>query len=104
MGLQETRNPIIAARAVLEEQQYGLKVGRSGDAFAKEKGCESVDSEYFSAAWKGNGQERVDGVGVVVMDKYGELAAGVSMGWTDDGNEKEIFSRIIVDSGCAVFW
>jgi L-asparaginase / beta-aspartyl-peptidase len=41
------KNPIVAARAVMEQSKHVMMVGPGADAFAREHGLEIVDPSYF---------------------------------------------------------
>ncbi len=49
-----TKNPISAARAVMEKSGHVLMVGEGAEAFASQSGCEIVDPKYFRTQrrWK----------------------------------------------------
>lgn len=46
-GITTVKNPITAARAVMEKSKHVLLVSRGAEAFAAEKGLEIVDPKYF---------------------------------------------------------
>lgn len=46
-GLTRTRNPISAARAVMEKSGHVMLAGAGADAFAAEQGLEQVEPAYF---------------------------------------------------------
>ena len=46
-GVSTVKNPITAARAVMEKSKHVLLVSRGAEAFAAEKGLEIVDPKYF---------------------------------------------------------
>lgn len=85
------KNPISAARAVMEKSEHVFLVGRGAEVFATQVGLEVVDPSYFwtERRWKAI-QERwakaakenkVRGtVGAVVLDSEGNLFAGTSTG------------------------
>jgi beta-aspartyl-peptidase (threonine type) len=85
------KNPILAARAVMEKSGHVLMVGPGADAYAKQIGLEIVDPTYFRTdqRWK-DLQERLKRdadksgskgtVGAVAIDRHGNLAAGTSTG------------------------
>lgn len=102
------RNPIRAARAVMQEGRHVLLVGEGAEAFARGAGLEIVSPEYFStparhAQWQralAEGGELLDHdaqnlaaqaepidpdtkmgtVGAVALDAQGNLAAATSTG------------------------
>lgn len=102
-GVQVIKNPITAARAVMEKSKHVLFVGRGAEVFATQQGLEIVDPSYFwtemrwkaiQDIWKKDAadQKRTQGaiealkkieygtVGAVARDAKGDLAAGTSTG------------------------
>ncbi|MEM7039997.1 MAG: isoaspartyl peptidase/L-asparaginase [Bacteroidota bacterium] len=105
-GVTTVRHPISAARKVMEESVHVMLSGEGAEVFAKEQGCEIVDPSYFHTdrrweslqrAKKRMNKDRGSGkggflepgeendwkygtVGVAVLDKAGNLAAGTSTG------------------------
>jgi beta-aspartyl-peptidase (threonine type) len=97
-GLTVIKNPILAARAVMEKSEHVLLTGNGAETFAKEQGIEVVDTKYFytDRRWKSlerakktekvelsesedEAEEKKHGtVGCVALDKEGNLAAGTS--------------------------
>jgi beta-aspartyl-peptidase (threonine type) len=85
----DIRNPISAARKVMEESSHVLLCGAGASKFAREHGITIVDSSYFytERRWKSL-QEQLEKekaskngtVGCVALDKNGNLAAGTSTG------------------------
>lgn len=53
-GVSTVKNPITAARAVMEKSKHVLLVSRGAETFAAEKGLEIVDPKYFwtEERWK----------------------------------------------------
>jgi L-asparaginase / beta-aspartyl-peptidase len=85
----DIRNPITAARKVMEESEHVLLCGAGASKFAREHGIEMADSSYFytERRWKSLQEalekEKASGhgtVGCVALDKNGNLAAGTSTG------------------------
>jgi len=92
------KNPILAARAVMEKTQHVMLAGKGADDFAKKSGLQIVDPKYFitpsrldawKAAKKKSQQEQPappstvttkGTVGCVALDMNGNLAAGTSTG------------------------
>lgn len=89
-GVRDIRNPINAARMVMDSTAHVLLIGEGASAFAKEKKLEIVDNSYFSTDSRAqqlknikNGEEAKDPrgtVGCVALDVYGNLAAATSTG------------------------
>jgi len=100
-GVTTVKNPITAARAVMDKTTHVLLIGKGADAFAKARGLQIVDPSYFITperleAWKLAKQKNQPGqpvppsadttkekhgtVGCVALDNYGNLAAGTSTG------------------------
>ncbi len=112
------KNPITAARAVMEHSKHVLLVGRGAEVFASKLGLDVVDPSYFwtERRWKQIEevwQKEKDGekkavlpakksedspspprawstVGAVALDKSGTLAAGTSTG----GMSNKIYGRV----------
>jgi len=93
-GVTIIRNPISAARAVMEKSEHVMLAGKGAETFASEQGLEIVPPEYFftqprwdsyqKAKLKADSIDNLDKkhgtVGCVALDKYGNLAAGTSTG------------------------
>ncbi len=101
-GVTIIRNPISAARAVMEKSAHVLMVGKGAELFATKMGLEIVDPSYFwtEHRWKqlqqelikeGSSDEKKHGtVGAVALDKNGDLAAGTSTG----GMTNKLYGRV----------
>lgn len=90
-GVRIIKNPIVAARAVMEKSDHILLIAEGAESFAKSVDLELVDPSYFFTfsrynAWKkfmkDNQKEELKKgtVGCVALDKNGNLAAGTSTG------------------------
>jgi beta-aspartyl-peptidase (threonine type) len=104
-GVTTVKNPITAARAVMEKSGHVLLAGPGADAFAKSAGCQIVDPSYFRTEYRWRayqerlrkekdadgksssidrkslpGAERFGTVGAVALDRHGNLAAATSTG------------------------
>jgi len=93
-GVTTIRNPITAARAVMEKSNHVMLAGKGAETFAMEQGLEIVEPSYFftQARWdsylkaktKADSISELDKkhgtVGCVAVDKYGNLAAATSTG------------------------
>ncbi|MBU3732233.1 MAG: isoaspartyl peptidase/L-asparaginase [Beijerinckiaceae bacterium] len=95
-GAGRIRNPVKAARALLERGDAIMLIGPSADAFAGSAGLEIVDNSYFTTARRiemlrrmrahaASGTSASEGekhgtVGAVALDRAGHLAAATSTG------------------------
>lgn len=106
-GVTTIKNPISAARAVMEKSKHVMLISKGAEAFASEQGLEIVDPKYFwtEDRWKqlqkyleeekkrsqlnkapaDQPAQRPEGfsfgtVGAVALDRNGNLAAGTSTG------------------------
>jgi L-asparaginase / beta-aspartyl-peptidase len=97
-GIFGPRNPILAARAVMELSDHVLLIGEGALVFCRQQGVAFADPEYFYTAerWKAlqdelerrrgglaeddDEQRRHDTVGAVARDRDGNLAAATSTG------------------------
>ncbi len=97
-GSSRIRNPIAAARAVMEQTQNVMLHGEGADWFASENGLELADPLYFiterrrqillrqraknpGATAANTSDESFFGtVGAVVLDRHGNLSAGTTTG------------------------
>jgi L-asparaginase / beta-aspartyl-peptidase len=86
-GVTTVKNPVSAARAVMERSPHVMLTGMGADLFAEEQGLEIVDPSWFFTqerydGWK-RSKEQMDKkgtVGAVALDKRGNLAAATSTG------------------------
>ncbi|HDO06552.1 MAG TPA: isoaspartyl peptidase/L-asparaginase [Bacteroidetes bacterium] len=84
------KNPILAARAVMEHTPHVLLISKGAEIFAAKQGLQMEDSSYFftESRWKSYLKvkakmaqgEKHGTVGAVALDKHGNLAAGTSTG------------------------
>lgn len=120
-GVQQIKNPISAARLVMEKTKYVLLCGRQAEHQLKALGLETVDYSYFysSERWKAwhikgaiasapildhsdesQGSTDVGGtVGSVALDVHGNLAAATSTGGMANKAGGRIGDSAIIGSG-----
>jgi beta-aspartyl-peptidase (threonine type) len=95
-GVTHIKNPISAARAVMEKSEHVLLAGEGAEVFAEGEGLELVDPSYFytqkrfESFQRAKGNEKHGTVGCVALDRRGNLCAGTSTG----GMTNKKFGRI----------
>ncbi len=115
--VRRTRNPVKAARAVLESGRAVLLAGSAADAFAELQGLEMVDPSYFttqrrldalrSLQRKGatgafipaSEAEKHGTVGAVARDTHGHLAAATSTGGFNNKPDGRVGDTPIIGAG-----
>jgi beta-aspartyl-peptidase (threonine type) len=123
-GVTIIKNPISAARAVMEKSPHVMMAGHGADLFATQAGLEVVDPSYFwtERRWKALQQELIKEqeqkpptprselepliekpkygtVGAVALDQSGNLAAGTSTGGTTNKRFGRIGDSPIIGAG-----
>jgi len=127
-GVTTIKNPISAARAVMEKSEHVMMVGTGADQFAKEVGLEVVDPKYFwtKERWDGlqqaikedstkavldhgnkksellgskNHDYKFGTVGCVALDQAGNLAAGTSTGGMTNKKYGRVGDAPIIGAG-----
>jgi len=91
-GMRHSKNPISAARAVMEKSFHVMMAGDGADRFAAKNGVEQVENDYFMTARRKRSFERekekravaekMGTVGCVAKDEFGSIVAGTSTGGT----------------------
>ena len=113
-GVCTIKNPISAARAVMEKTKHIMLIDGGAEKFALEAGLEIVDSSYFYTSERKDqlqkmireqkkdkpGKDDKHGtVGVVALDKNGNLAAGTSTGGMTGKMKGRIGDSPIIGAG-----
>ncbi|MBU4683069.1 isoaspartyl peptidase/L-asparaginase [Cedecea davisae] len=121
-GVSHIRNPILAARKVLENSPHVLLIGEGAEHFAAGQGLEPVAADIFSTKERyqqllraresqqtvldHDGAEPIDAdkkfgtVGAVALDKFGNLAAATSTGGMTNKLPGRVGDSPIVGAGC----
>ncbi|HLO94073.1 MAG TPA: isoaspartyl peptidase/L-asparaginase [Burkholderiaceae bacterium] len=129
-GLRSTRNPVRAARAVMESSGHVMLIGPAADAFAAAQGLEQVAPDWFgtperlaqlrrlqeagaAAALDHDGAHRTHStaaplderqkfgtVGAVALDAQGRLAAATSTGGMTNKKPGRVGDSPILGAGC----
>ena len=81
-AVRRVRNPVLAARAVMEKTRHVLLAGESADRFAQAQGLKLEPPEYFRTenrflALQKKSKNHHGTVGAVALDKYGKMAGRV---------------------------
>ncbi|MFT5774539.1 isoaspartyl peptidase/L-asparaginase family protein [Hyphomonas sp.] len=91
-GVMHVKNPILAARAVMDKSEHVMFAGAGADAFAESQGLDMVDNTYFDTEHRRISLEKVlerrartaaerhGTVGAVAIDNQGNLAAATTTG------------------------
>lgn len=127
-GVTIIKNPVTAARAVMERTEHVMLAGKGAEQFAREQGLEIVDPSYFytEERWKAlqrvkaedAGKTRLDHhtgnslisssdqsdkkfgtVGAVALDKQGNLAAATSTGGMTNKRYGRIGDSPVIGAG-----
>jgi L-asparaginase / beta-aspartyl-peptidase len=111
------KNPITAARAVMEQSKHVLLAGPGAERFAEEKGLEIVPPHYFftqerwdelqkikesekaSLTPPSSGKVMLGTVGALALDSEGNLAAGTSTGGLTNKMHGRVGDSPIIGAG-----
>ncbi|WP_380181320.1 isoaspartyl peptidase/L-asparaginase [Kalamiella sp. sgz302252] len=126
-GVKQVRNPVLAARAVLEKSPHVMLIGEGAENFAFEQGLAPVAPDFFSTPERWEQLQRAlatqqtlldhDGaaqasddpldpdrkfgtVGAVALDKAGNLAAATSTGGMTNKQVGRVGDSPIPGAGC----
>jgi len=103
-GVKTVKNPISAARKVMEETWHVMLSGDGADKFAQEQNLEVVDPIYFYTQRRWDSLKKTQAkkhgtVGCVALDKHGNLAAGTSTGGLTNKQWGRIGDSPIIGAG-----
>jgi beta-aspartyl-peptidase (threonine type) len=127
--VEHVRNPILAARAIMENSEHIMLVGAGAEAFVAQHGVELVEPEYFHtearhAQWlrardkEGmllldhdatsqaaeiapiDPDDKFGTVGAVAIDMHGNLAAATSTGGITNKRVGRVGDSPLIGAGC----
>jgi L-asparaginase / beta-aspartyl-peptidase len=101
-GVRTIKNPILAARAVMEQTKHVLLVRDGAEKFAAEAGLEIVDPAWFFDQKRYDALQRAQKhgtVGAVALDKAGNLAAATSTGGMTNKKTGRVGDTPIIGAG-----
>ena len=119
-GVSHLRNPVLAARLVLEKSPHVLLIGDGAEVFAHQHGMESVSPEIFSTPERLaqlqqaqalnhvqldhsaplDEQRKMGTVGAVALDCHGNLAAATSTGGMTNKLPGRVGDSPLPGAGC----
>lgn len=119
-GVKRLRNPVLAARLVLENSPHVMLIGEGAEAFAQAQGVELVENSLFSIdarfqqliEARSNGEfildhdaplderQKMGTVGAVALDLNGNLAAATSTGGMTNKLPGRVGDSPLVGAGC----
>lgn len=109
-GVTIVKNPISAARAVMEKSPHVMMVRTGAEEFAISQGLDTVSTSYFytekswnslqrSIAREKELDEKFGTVGCVALDNYGSISAGTSTGGMTNKRNNRIGDSPIIGAG-----
>ena len=109
-GIKTIKNPISAARLVMEESEHVFLSGEGAEEFAKLQGLDIIDNEYFitetrlksllNAKKRDSIKDNKFGtVGCVAIDKFGNITSGTSTGGMTNKKWNRIGDVPIIGAG-----
>ncbi len=104
------KNPVTAARAVMEKTEHVMLVGKGAEDFAKAQGLDIVPPEYFFTQDRWDSWQKLKNedttelnlgtIGAVARDIHGNLAAATSTGGMNNKKFGRIGDSSIIGAGC----
>lgn len=111
-GVKDIKNPIMAAREVMNNSVHVFLSGSGASEFAKKQGLEIVDNKYFYTESRYRSLKRLQErerertqsdntgtVGCVVLDTHGDLCAGTSTGGMTNKRYGRIGDTPVIGAG-----
>jgi beta-aspartyl-peptidase (threonine type) len=117
-AVHNVKNPILLARKVMTDSVHVMLIGEGAETFAREKGIDFADDEYFYTDFRWQQLENarsgenpeahfisespdrwLSTVGAVALDRDGNLAAGTSTGGTTNKRWGRVGDSPIIGAG-----
>ena len=98
-AIRGIRNPVLAARAVLEEGRHVMLVGEEAAKFAREAGLDTAPEAWFRTVERQSAFEGGGTVGAVARDARGGVAAATSTGGTNGKHPGRVGDSPIIGAG-----
>ncbi|SHF83184.1 beta-aspartyl-peptidase (threonine type) [Mariniphaga anaerophila] len=111
-GVRTIKNPITAAREVMENSEHVMLSGKGASEFARQQGLETVKNKYFftrkryeslkalqKKQRKRTSADNTGTVGCVALDIHGNLCAGTSTGGMNNKKYGRIGDSPIIGAG-----
>jgi beta-aspartyl-peptidase (threonine type) len=113
-GVTTIKNPISAARAVMETSKHVMLIDGGAEKFAKDQGLEIVPTSYFYTKQRWDEFQKIHNqelnqkkdsvkshgtVGAVALDDHGNLAAGTSTGGMTNKMKGRVGDSPVIGAG-----
>lgn len=114
-GVQNIKNPISLARAIMEKSEHVFMAGSGAQEFAKKNNIEFMPDDYFftearfeqlkkakeddKIVMDHNDEKKFGTVGAVALDLMGNLAAGTSTGGMTNKKHGRVGDTPVIGSG-----
>lgn len=111
-GVRDIKNPINAARAVMDHSEHVFLSGKGASEFARKQGLEIVPNKYFHTKQRKeslkqllkkererSSKDNMGTVGCVVLDAHGNIFAGTSTGGMNNKRYGRIGDTPIIGAG-----
>ena len=109
-GIKTIKNPISAARLVMEKSEHVFLSGEGAEEFAKLQGLDIIDNEYFITETRLKSllnakkrdsikENKIGTVGCVAIDKFGNITSGTSTGGMTNKKWNRIGDVPIIGAG-----
>lgn len=98
-GLRTTRNPVLAAQAVLQHSEHVMFVGAAADLFAARQGLEQVPPSWFGTPARLQQLQRAQALAAgVLLDHDGAAAVDTTSAPLDEGRKFGTVGAVALDA------